>query len=191
MINDTRDHFLRRQYDRFAVVDFLHDRGEFPAVYTHRGLEAGGRGESFLEAFTRNVDIGDGIGMGAYARYDPPYDRLFLDICSKVSSQYFPTVVVPIACSDEKAMALVATCDSISKAYLCRFLELSKRARMPAHICLFDLIRPMPLPVEWAYLIKAIHPLGSSLLVAHEAGLVDSFERGEGLEQLDGVVERW
>ena len=167
------------------------NRGEFPAIYTHRGLEAGGGGESFLEAFTRNVEIGNDIGLGNYARYDPTYDRPFLHICSRVSIQYFPTVVVPMTCPDEKAMELVVTCNSISKAYLCRFLELSKRKRMPGYIRLFDLVRPMPLPVEWAYLIKAIHPLGLSLLVAHEAGLISSFESGEGMESLEGVDERW
>jgi hypothetical protein len=170
---------------------FCMNRGEFPALYTHRGLETGGGGDCFREAFTRNVDVGNETGLGEYARYDPPYDRPFLIICSRIAALEFPTVVVPVTATDAEAMELVTTCAAISSAYLCRFLEISRRKRMPGWIRLFDLIRPMPLPCQWAYLIVALHRLNATLLVAHDAKQIDAFERCEGLGEMDGIVERW
>ena len=164
---------------------FCMNRGEFPSIYT---CDVGG--ECFRESYTHRVDSCSHLGL-EYIRFEPQYDRPFLDICAYVYGRDFPTVIVPTTSTDANAIQLVLAFAEISTHYMRRFLDTSKRKRRPAWLRIHDLIQPVPIATDWAYLIGGIERLNVTIFVASERLTIDQFENGEISSDRWDINERW
>ena len=97
----------------------------------------------------------------------------FLGLCQGAYNR-FATAVVPSTSSDRDAMAILCRYDAVSPGVLRRFFSYPGDKRKKSECRIRTVVQPIPLEVEWVYLLNFFYPRPVTLFLAASRETADA-----------------